>query len=198
MLDRRTVAPLLLLACPLAEAHMASTGLGPVYDGLMHFLTSPEDLVSVLALALLAGLRGVAHGRRAVLVLPAAWLIGILGGLSAAATSVGALGAAFALLVLGALVVADAKLSLRSLTAIAALLGLVHGFLNGSGMGLSGASIIAALGVVCAVFVLVVLVVAFVTTLRAKGARIAVRVGGSWIAATGLLMLGWSLRAAPN
>ncbi len=51
-----------LFACALfpltAEAHLNSTGMGPVYDGLMHFFMSPEDLVPVLALALLSGLRG--------------------------------------------------------------------------------------------------------------------------------------------
>ena len=41
-----------------AEAHLNSTGMGPFYDGLIHFLMSPEDIVPVLALALLAGLRG--------------------------------------------------------------------------------------------------------------------------------------------
>jgi len=189
-------ALLAAIGCSSARAHLETTGMGPVYDGLMHFLTSPEDLVSALALALLAGLRGVAHGRRAVFVLPAAWLVGCLGGLNAAASATGALGTAFALLVLGALVVADVKLSLWALSALAALLGLVHGYLNGSGMGVSVASIGAALGVAAAVFVLVVLVAAFVATLRAQWARIAVRVGGSWIAASGLLMLGWSVRAA--
>jgi hypothetical protein len=39
--------------------------MGPIYDGLLHFLTSPEDLVPVLALALFAGLRGVRYGREA-------------------------------------------------------------------------------------------------------------------------------------
>ena len=57
-----------------AEAHLNSTGMGPVYDGLLHFLLSPEDFVSVLALALLAGLRGAAFGRRTLFVLPGAWL----------------------------------------------------------------------------------------------------------------------------
>ena len=38
-----------------AEAHLNTTGMGPFYDGLMHFLMSPEDIVPVLALALLAG-----------------------------------------------------------------------------------------------------------------------------------------------
>ena len=62
--------------CPTsAEAHLTSTGMGPVYDGLMHFLMSLEDLIPVLALALLAGLRGAAYGRRALFVLPMAWLM---------------------------------------------------------------------------------------------------------------------------
>ena len=50
------------LGCGPAEAHLNATGMGPVYDGVMHFLTSPEDLVPALALALLAGLRGAACG----------------------------------------------------------------------------------------------------------------------------------------
>ena len=59
--------------CPTpAHAHLNSTGMGPIYDGLMHFFMSPEDLVPVLALALLAGLRGASYGRRALFVLPGA------------------------------------------------------------------------------------------------------------------------------
>jgi urease accessory protein len=182
------------LWCGPADAHLDATGMGPVYDGLMHFLTSPEDLVPALALALLAGLRGAPFGRRAMFTLPAAWALGSLFGLTAAAASVGALGASFWFLLLGSLVVADAKLSLRWVTALGALLGLVHGYLNGTGMGLSVSSVAAALGLAAAVFVLVVLVAALVVRLRAYWARIAVRVGGSWIAASGLLMLGWSIR----
>ena len=91
---------------------------------------------------------------------------------------------------------ADAKLSLRAMTALSALLGLVHGYLNGTGMGFSANSIVVALGLASGVFVLVVLVAALVVTLRAHWARIAVRVGGSWIAASGLLMMGWSIRGS--
>lgn len=191
----RTAAMLAVaLACAPAEAHLNATGMGPAYDGLLHFLTSPEDLVPALALALLAGLRGAAYGRRAMFTLPAAWLLGSLLGSSAAAASTGLLGASFWFLLLGGLVVADAKLSLRAMTALAALLGLVHGYLNGTGMGLSLFALIAALGVAAAVFVVVVLVAALVVQLRAQWARVAVRVAGSWIAASGLLMLGWTIR----
>jgi urease accessory protein len=184
------------LWCGPADAHLDATGMGPVYDGLMHFLTSPEDLVPALALAMLAGLRGAPYGRRAMFTLPAAWLLGSLFGLTAGAATGGTLGASFWFLLLGSLVVADAKLSLRSMTALGALLGLAHGYLNGTGMGLSVPSLVATLGLAAAVFVVVVLVAALVVQLRAHWARVAVRVGGSWIAASGLLMLGWSIRGA--
>lgn len=188
------VAFTLLMWTVPAEAHLNSTGMGPFYDGLVHFLMSPEDIIPVFALALLAGLRGAKYGRRALFVLPIAWLLGAFAGL--AATIAGPhpfIGAAWFLL-LGGLVAADAKLSLRVTTALAALLGLYHGYLNGNGMGQSLSTVVVLLGLVFAIFVIVALVAAFVVSLRAAWTRIAVRVAGSWIAASGLLMLGWATR----
>jgi hypothetical protein len=43
-------------------------------------------------------------------------------------------------------------------------------------------------------FVLVALASALVIALREPWVRVAVRVTGSWVAAVGLLILGWSLR----
>jgi urease accessory protein len=183
----------LMWATP-AEAHLNSTGMGPVYDGLMHFLMSPEDLVPVLALALLAGLRGVNYGRRALFVLPIAWLIGGLTGMTAPATNGFAVASAIWFLLMGGLLAGDAKLSLRVTTALTALLGLYHGYLNGNGMGQPGTTVVALLGLVFAVFALIALAAAFVVHLRAQWTRIAVRVAGSWVAACGLLMLGWAVR----
>ena len=178
-----------------AEAHLNSTGLGPIYDGIAHFLMSPEDLVTVLALAVLVGLRGAAYGRRALLTLPVVWLAGCLLGFTAPPTNGSAVLASLSFLLLGGLVAGDVKLSLPVTTAVAALLGLLHGYVNGTGMGQPGTAIVAVLGLVSAVFVSIALAAAFVVRLRAHWARIAVRVAGSWIAATGLLMLGWALRA---
>jgi urease accessory protein len=184
------------LLCKPAEAHLNSTGMGPLYDGLMHFLTSPEDVVPALALALLAGLRGAAYGRRAVLTLPAAWLLGSLFGLSATATNGNAVLSSLWFVLLGGLVAADGNVSLHALTTLAVLLGLVHGYLNGTGMGQSGFAIIAVLGLAAAVLVFIALAAAFVVQLRTHWTRIAVRVAGSWIGATGLLMLGWAVRGS--
>jgi hydrogenase/urease accessory protein HupE len=53
------VAGFALLCSPSrAAAHLVTTGMGPVYDGIAHLLLTPEDLVPVLAIALYAGLRG--------------------------------------------------------------------------------------------------------------------------------------------
>ena len=177
-----------------AEAHLSSSGMGPIYDGLMHFLMSPEDLVPALALGLFAGLRGPAHSRRVLFVLPSMWLLGSLVGLHAAAISGSAIVSAIWFLLIGGLVVADAKLSIGLTTALAGAVGLYHGYLNGTGMGASVTAAVTAFGLVSSVFVLVALAAAFAVQLQQHWARIAIRVVGSWVAASGMLLLGWIIR----
>ncbi len=176
-----------------AEAHLVTSGLGPVYDGISHFPLSPDDVIPVLALALLAGLRGAEHSRRVAMVLPTAWLIGGLVGL-AFTIPAGPNFAWVSMLLLGALVAADLRLTVGAIMALAALLGVSHGFLNGSGMGAASEGAKALVGIAGTIFVLVVLVEAAVVASRSLPARIGVRVLGSWTAATGILLLGWSLR----
>ena len=61
------VLGLVILVRPeAAKAHLVSTGLGPFYDGVTHLLVSPDDLLGVIALSLLAGLNSKGHGPRAV------------------------------------------------------------------------------------------------------------------------------------
>ena len=198
MRTRGPGAGALALLAPLcipgrAEAHLVTTGLGPVYDGIGHLLLTPEDLVPILALALYAGLRGARAGRLALFVLPVAWLGGGLAGLSLGrATSAPVPAVSFILL--GILVAADAKLPDAAVAALAAGLGLVHGFLNGPALAGTGPGALGLLGISSVAFVLVALAAALVVSLRAPAARIAVRVAGSWIAAIGLLLLGWALR----
>ena len=65
-----------LLLPGAATAHMPTAGLGPVYDGVFHLLLSPEDLIPLIALALLCGQRGAPFGRRALWLVPLAWFAG--------------------------------------------------------------------------------------------------------------------------
>jgi len=187
------VAGFALLCSPSrAAAHLVTTGMGPVYDGIGHLLLTPEDLVSVLAIALYAGLRGAVAGRRTMLLLPFAWFVGGLAGSAVnAATSIPI--PAISFLILGGLVAADLCMPAAAVSGLTIVLGLVHGFLNGAALK-DGAGTLGLIGVMTMLFVLVTLTSALVVSLGKPWARIAVRVAGSWIAAIGLLMFGWALR----
>ena len=178
-----------------AHAHLVTTGLGPLYDGITHFLVSFEDLLPVIALSLLAGLNGPQAGRRALFVLPAAWLLGGLAGYTTGTAPGSAWITAFSALVLGVLVAADRRLPAGLVALLAALLGLLHGWLNGAGIATANREGLALLGIGGAVFVAVSLLAALSASVETQATRIAVRVAGSWIAAIGLLMIGWQLRS---
>jgi hydrogenase/urease accessory protein HupE len=181
-----------LLALPgAAQAHLVTSGLGPFYDGALHLLLSPGDLLGVLALGLLAGLRGARAGRFAVIVLPVAWLLAGLLGLALAFESDLTWLGVISFLVLGLLVAADAKLPPATVAALAGAYGALHGLTNGAALAAIGAGSSPLFGLVLAVLTLALLTSAAVVPLRAFWARIAVRVAGSWVAAVGLLMLGW-------
>jgi hydrogenase/urease accessory protein HupE len=177
-----------------AEAHLVTTGLGPVYDGISHVLLSPEDLLPVLVMGLLAGLNGPTAGRRALFTLTLGWLLGGLAGFTAGDPLVPGGATAASFLVLGALTAADRRLSPSVVASIALIVGLLHGWLNGAAMAEAQLEPLGLLGIASATFVLVAVAGALVVPVRAAWARIAVRVAGSWVAAIGLLTLGWSLR----
>ena len=191
----RTGATALVLAsvAPQAHAHLLETGLGPVYDGIAHFALTPEDLLPALALAVLAGLRGSDHARRAIFVLPLAWLLAGFFGASLKVSLPDSLSWA-PLLVLGGLVAADFRLSVAATTALAVALGLFLGLANGDAMAQAGPGFRGVVGIVSAAFIFTTLGTACAVAWNSGWLRIAWRVVGSWIAASGLLLLGWSLR----
>ncbi len=175
-----------------AAAHLVTTGMGPVYDGIGHLLLTPEDLVPAVAMALYAGLRGRAPGRRALFFFPLAWLIGGFIGLAADTMPVFPV-SAFSFLLVGLLIAADLRLPDNAFTVLAVAVGIMHGFFNGIALK-AGPAGLGLLGIMSALFVLVALVSAFVVSLKPPWARIVVRVAGSWVAAMGLLMIGWFFR----
>jgi urease accessory protein len=183
----------LATAPAVCDAHLVSTGLGPFYDGVYHLALTPEILVPVIAIALLVGLKGPVHSRWALFVLPTAWLLGAIFSLSARDGPPMAL-AAILFILLGGLVAADPPLPSALTTALAAASGVMLGAFNSVAMSQSGLTPIPLLGTATVVFVVVAIGASEVISLRAAWTRIAVRVAGSWIAATGLLLLGWSLR----
>jgi len=191
------IAAAALAATPSsAYAHLVNTGFGPVYDGATHLLLSPEDLLVVLALGILGGLRGKEYGRSVLFILPAAWCVGGLLGLMQSQEIILPVVSTLSYIVLGVLVAADRELSLNVVQVLAGAMGLLHGFLNGSAMAAANLGASGLLGIAAVAFVLLSLVAAFVVSLPQDWTRIAVRVAGSWIAAIGLLSLGWLFRSA--
>ena len=189
-------AGLLLLLPQAAHAHLVNTGLGPFYDGVSHFGLTPEDLLPALALALLAGQRGARVGRAILFALPAAWLLGGVAGLAFPTIAEVPALTTGAFLLLGGLVAAEAPLPLRGTVLLAVVVGLLHGYLNGAAMSEARLGALGMAGIVTTLFVVLALAAAAVVAIRVPWGRIAVRVAGSWIAAIGLLLLGWSLRGA--
>jgi urease accessory protein len=185
-----------LLLPATSHAHLVNTGLGPFYDGVSHLALTPEDLLPALAMALLAGQRGSRAGRLTLFALPAAWLAGSLVGLALPSISSATLLTTVSFLALGGLVAAEAKLRPEWVSGLALVLGLLHGYLNGAAMSQAKLGALGLAGIVATLFVLVALAAGMVVALRTPWTRIAVRVAGSWIAAIGLLLLGWSFRAA--
>ena len=151
-LRRRLPAAALLLAPATAQAHLVNTGLGPVYDGVSHFALTPEDLVPALALALLAGQGGPRAGRLALFALPAAWLLGGLAGLALGGPSEAPLLTTVSFLGLGGLVAAEARLRAEWVAALAAVVGLLHGGLNGTAMAQAHLGVLGRAGIVATLF----------------------------------------------
>lgn len=186
---------LLVLAFPrLAGAHLVSTGMGPFYDGMSHVFLTPDDLLGIIALALFSGLSGRRPGRHVVWILPGSWLLGGLLGLVQVSELVLPVGTAISCLALGLLLAACVRVPLPILGSIATGFGLFHGYLNGTTAAEAGLGVIGLIGIGVAVFVLTVFLAALAASVTQEWMKIAVRVAGSWIAAIGLLMVGWAIR----
>jgi urease accessory protein len=178
-------------------AHLVTSGVGPFFDGVAHFFVSLDDLLVVVALALLGGLVGKDTARALVVLLPCAWLMGLVLGMMFASSLEGSSWAtSISLLISGLLLGWSPKLPMWGIAMLAVGVGLVHGGWNGAAMSATETSVVASLGIVSAVGVVTLLLGATAVSVQANWQRIAIRVVGSWIAAFGLLALAWHFR--PN
>jgi hydrogenase/urease accessory protein HupE len=181
----------MLVMPSVALAHLVNSGLGPVYDGALHLLLSPGDLLGLVAFALLAGLRGVQAGRMTVLCLTIVWLLAGLVGLNLSHMPGLPLLVVVSLVVPGVMVAFDLKLPAILVAGLAGSYGALHGLLNGYALAETGAGVTALLGIVMTVFLTSLLISAAIVPLQGIWSRIVVRVAGSWVAAVGILMFGW-------
>ena len=196
---KRPALPLVagLIALPSAvQAHLVNSGLGPFYDGSLHLLLSPGDLLGVIAIALLAGLQGPKTGRLVAMILPVVWLLAGLVGMQLPAMLDLPWLTMLAFAILGLLVAADVKLPPAAVALLAALYGLLQGLQNGSALASIGADLTALFGIVMTSLVIALLLAAAVVLLHAPWARILIRVAGCWLAAVGMMMLAWLVSGA--
>jgi len=185
------------LAVPAAvQAHLVNSGLGPFYDGALHLLLSPGDLLGLVAAALLAGLRGARAGRLTVIALSLSWLVAGLIGMNLPVTPDMNWMSFLSFTILGMLVAFDARLPSVAVASLGGLYGALHGLLNGVALAAMGAGQPALFGITLTVLLVCLLTAAAVVPLRALWARVVVRVAGSWIVAVGILMLGWMTQSA--
>jgi urease accessory protein len=181
-----------LLALPSAvHAHLVNSGLGPFYDGSLHLLLSPGDVLGLVAIALLAGQHGTKTGRLVTMTLPFCWLVAGLFGMQLPAMLDIPWLTMLAFTTFGLLIAADVQLPPAAVAILAALYGLLQGLQNGSALASIGADMTALFGIVMTSLVIALLIAAAVILIRAPWARILIRVGGSWLVAVGVMMLAW-------
>jgi hypothetical protein len=191
---RGTIAALSALAASPVHAHLVETGFGAFYDGLAHVAVTPADLLIVVAIALLAGQHGRGAARLAMFAMPIAWLAGGLVGARWLEAAAWPLWTTLTFALAGALVAVNAKVRDAGVALLAVVAGLLHGLDNGATLGPGGSAPLALVGASTAIFCATAILSAEVTALPAGWPRVAVRIAGSWIAAAGLLMLGWLAR----
>jgi hypothetical protein len=187
---------LVVLSPASAQAHLVVSGLGPVYDGISHFVLSPEDFLPVVALGLFAGFRGSRQARALCCVVPLAWFAG--GGLALMNVVLPALALSAAtaalFLLAGGLLAAHRPVPIVGSVGFGILLGLLRGMADLAQVTGSGATVMVLIGICGTIFVVSALSASVTLSLRRLWMIVAARVCGSWIAALGLLLAGWVFR----
>lgn len=201
MLPPRITRWLLVMAFALvgtrAEAHAVFSPSGPFVGGVKHFFISLDDGLLVLALGIVAALTETKAANRLFLLLPGSWLAaGAIGAVVRVPCPGSEKISAVTLLLAGLWAAFNPKASAKVVLVFAASMGIIHGYFNGSALGPD--TIRATASQLLGITVSCLLVALYPSTLldlcKQSWARIVARVVGSWIAATGLLLLGWSLR----
>lgn len=190
----------LALAATRAEAHTITDTSGPFFGGLKHFFLSLNDVLVAVGIGLVAGLRGSPIAARALLAFTGAWVLTGLGGIFSGVPEVtNLMSSGVSLLLLGILAALDRPFSSPIVVSLAILTGGLHGLLNGFALhpvGLESA-LFQLTGISVAAFFVALYVISLLGLWNKAWIRIVARVLGSWIAASGLLLLGWSLRPPP-
>ena len=189
----------LVASAQAADAHIVASRLGDFYTGALHPLTDLQDIILWIAIGVLAGSLGAAKGRWLVLVFPLGLLAGLV--LQRANEWVSPAPAADAgmILGLGLLLAAAARIPTALLAVIAFGLAVVRGAANASDVAADTNRLLFAAGLACVGYAAITLIMALTLAFRRTEAGaattwrgIAIRACGGWIAAIGLMMMGFA------
>lgn len=189
----------LLLPATSAKAHIIGARLGDFYAGAAHPLTDLRDVTLWVALGMLAGSLGASKARPLLLLFPFGLAVGVTSAMTLNATSEGALLAAGALVLLGALLALELRIPAVALGGLALVLAAMRGAANAAAIGPETNWLLFVAGLSIAGYIVVTLVSAATLAFRDEGddtrawRRIAIRALGSWLAALGLMMGGLAL-----
>lgn len=192
------VAALFVCVAPYAEAHAVFSTKGPFIGGLKHFAFSLEDVLAAIAVGIVAAQSGNKVTGRAVAAVAAGWFVaGVLGLAIASPVGNADAYAASSLLLLGIVGALDRRLPDWLVISGAALFGAMHGLLNGLVMQPETwrFGLIQLGGITVAALFAALYPATMFDLMKPAWSKILARVMASWIAAAGLLMLGWTFRA---
>jgi urease accessory protein len=201
----RRVARVLVAAATLvasaqaADAHIIASRLGDFYTGALHPLTDLVDLILWAALGVLAGSLGAVRGRWLVLAFPLGLLAGLVLKRTSGFVSAGPAADAAMMLVLGLLLAAALRIPTVLLCAIAFGLAVMRGAANAADVAPETNGLLFAAGLACAGYAAITLTMAVTLVLLGAEAgtatawrAITIRALGGWIAAIGLMMVGFA------
>ena len=185
----------LLLLPQTAFAHLVSTRFGEFYSGVLHPLTTLIHLVPWMAIALLVGLqKHTDYSKWALLIFPGTTFLGA------------AIGGEFtqpdwlywlnlASFFVGILVALALNLKPAVFIAVLAIFGFSHGFANAETELRGSDFLLYVIGVAAAAYLLIALLSAAskLAAQHAQWSSVAVRAGGSWILAVGIIYSGYTL-----
>lgn len=192
------VLALALCTTTPAQAHLVNSGLGPFYDGALHLLLTPMDLIGLATLCLFVGSQGAEASRLLVAIAPLAWLLAGAAALLSGFDASFALVDAGMLVVLGGCVALDLRVSATLAAIAAAVCGGLLGLQSGLELRSAGADWVALIGSAAVALAVTILVSALVVSCTAFAFRVVFRILGSWAAATGLLSTGWIVASVSN
>ena len=197
---RTSIATATLVAsAQAADAHIVASRLGDFYTGALHPLTDLQDIILWVAIGVLAGSLGASKGRWLVLAFPLGLLAGLVLGRTTGFVSAGPAADAGMILVLGLLLAAATRMPTAALCVIAFALAVMRGAANAGDVEPDTNRLLFAAGLACVGYVAITLTMAVTLTFRRPetGASvvwrgIAIRAFGGWIAAIGLMMVGFA------